>query len=242
MTDHERRSRYVKIALSFYAIWVVVFILEGLYAQTLPVTDLTIRLDKEIPVVPGFVWIYMSCYLFPLITLLVVRDWHRFNLALLSIALCTLLAFIGHLAIPVAFPRPALGSSLSARMLAFIYDNDFKPGAQNFPSLHVAIALIIYWTCRRQGLSRLVESAILAMALLIIVSTVLVKQHLIIDLVGGLLLATGVWGFLSRVYRRSVSRGEDPLVVLAALTRRLAPLYAFCTLCVVAVGVIRGLW
>lgn len=241
MTNDRNRSRYVKIALLYYVIWVAVFVLEGLYAATLPAADLTSWVDRQIPVVPGFVWIYMSCYLFPLLTLLVVRDWHRLNLALLSITLCTILAFTGHLGMPVAFPRPPLGSSISAQMLAFIYEHDFKPGAQNFPSLHVAIALIIYFACRRQGLRRLAEWTILAMAVLISVSTILIKQHLVIDLVGGSILAIAVWGSLALVYRRLVPPEKEPLDALTALARKLAPLYALCTLCLATVGVARAI-
>jgi len=236
MTAGETRSRYLRIAIAFYLIWTVLFILEGFYAVTLPTTDLTSRIDDLIPLVPGFVWIYMFCYVFPFVTLFVVKDWHRFNRALLSIALCTLLAFVGHLAIPVAFPRPSLDSSVSARMLAFIYENDFKPGAQNFPSLHVAVALIIYFTCRKQGLKRPAEGAILVMALLIILSTVFIKQHLFVDLVGGLILAVIVWVFIAWAYRRYVPSVRDaPLHALALLTRKLGPTYVLCTFLLMAV-------
>ncbi len=241
MTVRERRSCYVKITLSFYVIWLTLYTLEGFYAVRLPVTDLTLWIDNQIPVVPGFVWIYMSVYLFPVLAIALVRNWHRVNLALLSVTLCTLLAVMVHLAIPVAFPRPSLGSSLSERVLAFLYSHDFQPGAQQFPSLHVVIALVLYWTCRGQGLSRFAESAILALALLIVASTILVKQHLVIDSVGGVLLAIVVWRFLSRVYHRSVSPEEEPVTALTGMTRKLAPLYAFCALCALGVGVARAI-
>ncbi len=242
MTGGERRSRYVKIALLYYAVWVLVFVLEGFYAVRLPVTDLTLWIDERIPVVPAFVWIYMSCYWFPLLTLMVVRDWHRVNLVLLSLTLCTLVAFVVHLAIPVAFPRPILGSSVSERMLTFLYSHDFQPGAQQLPSLHVVITFLLYMACRKQGLSRLAGTAIAALAALIIVSTLLVKQHLVIDVVAGLVLAIAAWGFLSRVYWRFVSPAQEPLAVLSGVAKKLVPLYALFALCAAGVGVAQAIW
>jgi membrane-associated phospholipid phosphatase len=90
-------------------------------------------------------------------------------------------------------------------------------------------------------LAKTAEWAILAIALLIILSTVLIKQHLVIDLVGGVALAVVVWGVLSRVYRRAVFAEEEPLHALATMTRRLAPLYLFSAGCVIATGITRAM-
>ena len=104
---------YCRITAVFYTVWLLLFILEGMYAATLPTRDLTTWFDTRIPVLPEFVWVYVSCYVFPLVLLVAGSDWHRFNVALAAIALCTLLAFIGHIACPVAFQRPVLGTSLA---------------------------------------------------------------------------------------------------------------------------------
>jgi membrane-associated phospholipid phosphatase len=229
------RQRYLRTGLAVYSAWVAVFILEGLYAVTLPTADPTLRIDTLIPVVPEFVWVYVSCYVFPLILLIITRDWHRFNLALLAIMICTLLAFIGHLAYPVAFERPQLDSSLSARFVAFIYAHDFKPGAQNFPSLHVAIAWIVAFASRGNHLGRIVELGIFLYAILIMLSTVFIKQHLVVDLVGGTFLAFAVWPLLRRVYDRRILPEEDPHTALCSMFGALAPFVVFCCACLVLV-------
>jgi membrane-associated phospholipid phosphatase len=233
------RQRYVRIGLLFYVAWVAVFILEGFYATILPTSDPTIWIDRQIPVVPQFVWVYVSCYIFPFVLLVITSNWHRFNLALLAILLCTLVAFIGHLAYPVAFERPILGSSLSARLLEFIYANDFKPGAQNFPSLHVAIAWIVAFASRGQGLRKIAEHGILLYALLIIASTVLIKQHLVLDLLGGTFLAFIVWPLLKGSYDRSIPAGQEPLGALFSMLRTLTPLLVVCGLSLLVVIVAR---
>jgi membrane-associated phospholipid phosphatase len=206
-------------------VWVIVFIGEGLFAVTLPTHNLTSWIDSQIPVVPQFVWFYVLCYVFPLLPIAITHDWHRVNIALMSVALCTLIAFIGHLSIPVAFVRPDLGTGISDRMVRLIYENDFRPGAQNFPSLHVAIAWTIYFTCRGQSLSRLRENAILTLASFIIASTVLIKQHLVIDLVGGTVLGFAVWYGVKRFYLAHIRTGDDPLEALGRMAKDCLPTY-----------------
>ena len=229
MRSASLRTRYIKVGLLFYVAWVVIFILEGFYAVKLPTSDPTLWIDLQIPVVAEFVWVYVSCYVFPFILLVITSDWHRFNTALWAILLCTLIAFLGHVAFPVAFVRPVLGSSPSEQFLRFIYDNDFKPGAQNFPSLHVAIAWIVAFASRGQGLRKSAERGILLYAVLIILSTVLIKQHLVIDLLGGTVLAFIVWPLVKRVSDRMIAKGHDPLGALSSMLRPLAPVLAACS-------------
>jgi membrane-associated phospholipid phosphatase len=236
MSTPELRRRYLKVTLVFYVIWVMVFIAEGFLAVTLPTRDLTSWIDRQIPVLPPFVWFYILCYIFPFVPVAVARNWHRFNIALISVALSTLIAFIGHLAIPIAFPRPQLGTGISDQVLRFIYENDFRPGAQNFPSLHVAIAWIICFACRGQGLHRILERAVMLTVCLISVSTVLIKQHLVVDLVGGMFLGFIVWHLVGRFYALHVVAEENPSSALRRMTKKCLP--AFVSTSAILIGVI----
>ena len=60
---------YLKASLLFYLAWILVFETVGKYAATLPTRDLTLGLDKMIPVAAVFVWPYELCYLFPFLPL-----------------------------------------------------------------------------------------------------------------------------------------------------------------------------
>jgi membrane-associated phospholipid phosphatase len=232
----ELRKYYLKVTLVFYVVWVIVFVAEGFLAVTLPTRDLTSWIDRQIPVVPQFVWFYILCYVFPFVPVAVTKNWHRFNIALISVGLCTLIAFIGHVGIPVAFPRPQLGTGISDRVLRCIYENDFRPGAQNLPSLHVAIAWIIYFACRRQGLHRILEQAMMLTACLISMSTVLIKQHLVVDFVGGIFLGFTVWYLVDRFYALHVAAEENPSAALRRMTKKCLP--AFVSTSAILIGVI----
>jgi membrane-associated phospholipid phosphatase len=218
------RKYYVKVTFIAYAVWLILFESIGRYAATLPTIDLTSFLDRRIPVIPAFVWIYQLCYIFPFVPLLVSRDWHRFNRGLLAIIIANLTAFTVFLLFPIAIPRPLLGATLSERSLAFIYAIDFYPGACELPSLHVTFAWLVYFICRGQGLSRLIEGLILLVAIGISVSTLFVKQHILIDVAAGFTLATLSWLAAKYLYARVVVADHDGPQALKHVSRKLLPL------------------
>jgi len=196
------RGHFGKILLFSYALWIAAFELVGRWAQTLPTHDLTTAWDRAIPLVPAFIWPYEACYALPLVALLLFRDWHRFNVGLLAIAIASLLAFTVYFVLPVAFPRPVLGTSLSERVLAAELAGDFSPGANKLPSLHVAISWILLFAVWGEARRRWVDLALAALVVAITVSTVLVKQHLLIDVFTAVPLAAGAFALAGWLYRR----------------------------------------
>jgi membrane-associated phospholipid phosphatase len=199
------RRRYAVRLLVAYAIWLVAFYAVGLQASKLPALDLTTAWDRAIPVVPAFVWPYELCYIFPFSSLLVVRDWRRFDAALLASALASASAFVVYLALPIAFPRPPLGDGLAERVLALEYAADFSPGANNLPSLHVALSWIMGRAMLGQR-SRIADVAVVTVVLAITLSTLFVKQHLLIDVAAGIVWALAAWAVARRLLR---SRRDD---------------------------------
>jgi membrane-associated phospholipid phosphatase len=191
-----------------YVAWILAFEAVGWYAATLPTHDLSTPIDRAIPLVPGAVWVYELCYLFPFLPLALARDWNRVNRAFLAVVLANAAAVAVYLFLPVAFEKPALGASLSERVLAVEYRLDFRPGANHLPSLHVAFAWIVAFACLRQGLSRLWEALVLAGAAAITASTLLVKQHVVVDALGGIATAALAWLAAGRLLPR-VAPGPD---------------------------------
>lgn len=218
----QERLYYLRVSLLAYLIWIIIFEAVGFYAVALPTRDITLPLDRRIPLVSGFIWPYLLCYVFPFLPLLVVRDWHRFNRALLAIILANAAAFLVYILLPIAFPRPELGAALSDRVLAFQFRYDFKPGANKLPSLHVTYAWIVYLLCLRQGLGRVREGLILLTAALISVSTLFVKQHILLDVLAGGVWAVVAWLAAGRLYPLLAPAGTGPVQGLRRLTLRAA--------------------
>ena len=142
---------YAKVLVVAYGIWLAAFEIVGHYAATLHTVDLTSAWDRETPLIPAFIWPYESLYILPLLSLIVLKDWHRFNVALLAFLIANATAFVVYLLFPVAFPRPDLGSSLSERVLALEYAADFHPGANKLPSMHVAMSWVLVCAMWRQA-------------------------------------------------------------------------------------------
>ena len=208
------RRRYFVVLVCAYLVWVLCYELVGHAAAQLPTYDLTNALDRVIPLWPNAVWAYEACYLLPFLPVLVARDWHRINVWLLACLLANLSAFVVYFALPVSFPRPALGESWAERVIAFEYAIDFKAGANNLPSMHVALSWLAAFGCARQGRSKLLVAAACTLAALISLSTLLVKQHLVWDVVAGLLWALASWRLASALYRRRVRPELSPLANL----------------------------
>jgi membrane-associated phospholipid phosphatase len=212
------RRHYLKVMLVTYVLWNVGYQLVGRYASTLPTVDLTSSWDRAIPLVPAFVWPYEACYLLPFITPFVIRDFRRFNVAVLAILISNLTAFVFYLLLPVAFPRPELGDTLSERLLAFEYAADFVPGANNLPSMHVALVCMLSLAMWGQR-SRVFDAFLVGFVLLVAASTTLVKQHLIIDVVTGFVWAIVPWLAAKWIYRKRTDSDADAEEGLAQLFR-----------------------
>jgi membrane-associated phospholipid phosphatase len=220
--DPERKY-YIRVFIVASLAWLAAYELVGHAAARLATFDLTTAIDRRIPLMPQFVWIYAFCYIYPLVPLFVTRDWHRFNRGLLAMAIANITAFIVYLVFPVAIPRAELGTSISEQMLAFIYWLDFAPAVTELPSLHVFFAWLVYLMSRRQRLNRLGDALLFLVACGITISTVLVKQHFVLDVVVGLVWAAGSWHAASLLYARLVPAAANAPAALRLLMTRLSP-------------------
>lgn len=199
------RWHYAKLLFIAYAIWFASFEIVGRYAATLHTVDLTSAWDRAVPVIPAFVWPYEACYVLPLVSLFVLKDWNRFNIALVAFVVANVTAFVVYVCVPIAYARPELGSSLAERVLAMEYAADFHPGANKLPSMHVAMSWIMLCAMWRQS-SRRVDVALGALVALITIAPIFVKQHLIIDVVAGVPWGLASYFLAKRIYDRRIRR------------------------------------
>lgn len=239
MTD---RVYYLRATVIGYLLWLAVFEAVGRYAATLSTSDITLEFDRGIPFSPPLIWAYEVCYLFPFVPLLVVNDWHRFNRVILAVVLANVVACAVYLAFPIALPRPVPGADLSSRIVALEYAADFHPGANKLPSLHVALAWLVWLACLRQGLRRFWAVLILATAVAISVATLFVKQHVVLDVVSGAALAFAAWSVAGRLYPR-LAGDAGPRKALARVARWAGlPALAAVAILLAARAGLRGAW
>jgi membrane-associated phospholipid phosphatase len=160
------------------------------------VVHLGTPLDDLLPVVPVFVVPYVSLELVvygTLIFFLLFRN-RVFQSACLGMILVFLISYGFYLYMQSEMIRPTLaGGDTFTRMIRDVYAVDHPYNC--FPSLHTSIStlLAIHWF----SVDRRAAVPIAVWTALIVVSTVLIKQHYLADLCAGLVLAFGV-GFTMR--------------------------------------------
>ena len=154
-------------------------------------------IDQALPVVPIFVVPYVSLQPFiygSLVIFLLFRT-RIFQSAVLSMIVTFLVSYAFFAFLQTYVERPVLtGGDVLTRMIRDVYAGDHP--FNDFPSLHVSTSVIIaihWWRfSRRFGPVPAIWAALIAM------STVLVRQHYLADVAGGLILAFGTSIFFLR--------------------------------------------
>jgi membrane-associated phospholipid phosphatase len=195
-----------------------------LYAPELP-------WDRALPLQPTWALIYGPLYAFLLaLPLFVVRQEEHIRRTFWAYVAVWIAAYVCFLVYPTVAPRPpkVVGDGFAVWGLRFLYGAD--PPYNCFPSLHVAHSFVSALTCYR--LHRQLGLAALSCASLVAVSTLFTKQHYIVDVIAGLLIAVVAYLVILRGYPRQNT---------SELDRRLAPVLALGVLGAAGFG-LAGFW
>ncbi len=151
----------------------------------------TCILDRHIPFIPQFLIIYLGCYLFWVINYILIacqnkEDCYRFFTAdFLSRVVC--LFFF--LAFPTANQRPILpDTGFWNQAVGMLYAADTPVNL--FPSIHCLVSWFCYIGIRRNPRIPLwYRRTSFVIALLVFISTLVTRQHVIADVAGAVILA-----------------------------------------------------
>lgn len=148
--------------------------------------NLEIRLDTYFPFIPEFVVIYLLHI--PMILFVFAFYWNDYktyrSMSLMTIAIISIAITI-YSAFQTEVLRPIIASTdFFSQLTNTIYKYDMPNNT--FPSLHVAltssITAFVYEKDTKVGL------VLIPLTILIILSTMLIKQHVFLDIIGGLML------------------------------------------------------
>jgi membrane-associated phospholipid phosphatase len=183
--------------------------------------------DRALPLLPAWSLVYGALYLFLiLLPVLVVRQREHVRRTVWANLTVWISAYVCFVVYPTVAPRPdeVVGQGFGVWGLRMLYSAD--PPYNCFPSLHVAHSFVSALTCYR--LDRRLGAAATVCASLVAVSTLFSKQHYILDVIAGVLLA----GVAYAVFLRRYPRGQIP-----ASERRLAPVLALGSLTLIGLGI-----
>jgi membrane-associated phospholipid phosphatase len=149
--------------------------------------------EAAIPLVPAFEFAYLLGYVLPFVLVWRRPDANRLVRLAWAFGLTLAACYATYLLYPVYLERPELaGHSLATRLLGLEYLD--KP-YNHFPSLHVALAMLVALGC---GDDRRVRWWLPAVVAIMAVSTILVKQHYILDVIAAAVLAPLAWRIAGR--------------------------------------------
>jgi membrane-associated phospholipid phosphatase len=184
-------------------------------------------LDQLIPLRPTWALVYGTAYLFLILlpVFVVCREEH-IRRTVRAYLLVWLTAYACFLLYPTVAPRPehVAGEGFGVWGLRFLYDAD--PPYNCFPSLHVAHSFVSALACTR--LHRGLGAVAIICAFLVGLSTLFIKQHYVLDVLAGMLLA----GLAYWIFLRGYSAEDIPTI-----ERRVAPFVALIVAGIVCVAV-----
>ena len=146
------------------------------------------RLDAYIPFVPEFVLAYYLYYPWLLLPLLVLKEREPYFRALLAFLIMQIVAGVTFVAFPSYMVRPeVIPPGMAGDLVRAIYRTDM--GWNVFPSLHVAHSVLVALLFFKHARSAFAVISVAVGSALISASTVLIKQHWIVDVPAGIALA-----------------------------------------------------
>ena len=170
--------------------------------------------DEAIPFVPLFVLPYLSFFLLLLLPLLVISDREEMRDVTFGFGMIVVLSSVMFLFWPTTIPYSDV-HPLTRGVIAMDVDRNA------FPSLHASLALYCALCARRTLQTALARYSLFLWTSLVVVSALLIKRHLAVDIAGGALLGWAMHAALFRPHRAEAPDSE-PVVETLRIRRRLA--------------------
>lgn len=152
-------------------------------------------IDTKIPFLPAFfipycIW-YLMIFLIPYY--LYCKDKDKFVKYVISYVLCSMIGNIVFISYPSTVARPTVtGTDIFSLIAKFIYWIDTPTNC--FPSLHCAISMLfILYVCESKNTNIITKISVCIISILIMLSTLFTKQHVVADFISGDILALIVY-------------------------------------------------
>ncbi|MFD0716532.1 phosphatase PAP2 family protein [Paenibacillus sp. GCM10027626] len=165
------------------------------------VSSLMTDLDERIPFVPAFVIPYLIWYpfIFAMLVVFFVKTRRAYYQTLITLCLGLAVCCITYSFFQTQITRPLITDhGLLYSLVSLVYQNDNPYNC--FPSTHVLTSyLILKGMSDCTNLSKFSRMLIFVTSWAIIASTVLVKQHVVLDVAGAILLAEMLYSVVGKL-------------------------------------------
>ena len=162
--------------------------------------DMTTALDRSIPLIPATITVYLGCYLFWAINYALgcrqeTREAEHF---LCAECFAKLICCACFLLLPTTNIRPEIiGTGFFENAMRWLYRTD---AADNlFPSIHCLTSWFCVIAVRKQvTVPKWYKALSVVMAFAVCISTLTTRQHVLADVIAGVLLAEGSYWFVRK--------------------------------------------
>lgn len=185
---------------AIHLLWLLVFPVLGftyayLNKPTGVVMDFGIVIDDVIPMIPIFVIPYIIWYVYILCYLIYFcfKDTRVYKHTLLTIVIGEIICFICYIFFQSTVARPSVeGNGMLLMLMQFIYGNDEPYNC--LPSIHVLTTYAIMLASVHIRRKHIINAGFIQiMGVLIILSTLFTKQHVVVDAIVSILLVSVIY-------------------------------------------------
>lgn len=223
------RARKILLERVVLTVALVIFFVTGYFGvglstKAVEARELNTFLDGQVPFIARSVWIYLLIFPAALLPLFVVRCQRLFRRTALAYAAAIAVSLICFKMFPVTSARLRADTALldllqpSNWAVATLYSID--PPYNLFPSLHLSIAALAAFSAWKAA--RLYGTVAIVCLAFVGVSVCTVKQHVVLDAAGGIVLGALASAIILRPYRPQAGVApayswRGPLLYLAFL-------------------------
>jgi len=159
--------------------------------------------DALIPFIPEFIWIYHT--LIPVVlftTIILIKRKDCFFTSYISCLLAAVSLLIFYFLFPAYYPRGGLIEEVTISEWLVNWTRIIDDANNTFPSSHVTFSWLMFLSVINCDFAKkydIVKNFYMAWAILVAVSTLFLKQHFIVDVGSGLILASACYYFAKRI-------------------------------------------
>lgn len=185
LQSYKKHEKTILLLLAI-SVWALCYFSINAYTEGKNTHILVLPFEDKIPFIPYFIIFYFSTYVLAILPYFIVKDIVAYRNFILSFIIIVFISSIVYLIYPVETIRPDfISDNVFLKMIAMLY-TIAKP-YNLFPSMHVSLSALAVIICFRYN--KKLGHWLIFLLVMIIFSTLFVKQHYIVDLVAALVLA-----------------------------------------------------
>lgn len=200
MRSIKKNEFYIKSISLIFGMNVLFYFLIKLFISNYHIIGLPI--DDKIPFVMPFIIIYTIWYPFQIVSLYCIYKYNKdkYTKTIIAIVIGLLIAYMCFIIYPTTVIRPEVNTFNNLSSLVTYVTFKVDTPVNCFPSAHCLLCFILIFALfKDRKIPLKYRLSIIIINLLIIVSTLLTKQHVVVDVIGALVLAIASYHCLSNL-------------------------------------------